>query len=160
MIPDDARILLDRSILLHLVRKRPAGAWVYSEYRLGERPRKPLISRVTVGECLAFSRTGKNPWGEDKKRRLNDLLQELPVVELNNGPVTELFADFSGHLYNVGQRLGNPHDIWIAACAVAVDATVLTADRDFARLVPLGLRVERIDPEELKKLNRDAKGGK
>lgn len=154
MIPIDDRILLDTGIVLNLIRKRPAGPWISETYQLGNRPKRPLTSRVTIGECLAFSRRSKNPWSKEKKDRLDELLRELPVVELDSGRVTELFADFSGYLFNSGQPLGNSHDIWIAACAVSIDAVVLTADRDFARFIHLGLRVERIDPEEIKRINR------
>jgi len=39
------------------------------------------------------------------------------------------------------------NDIWIAACAKASGATLLTTDRDFDRLNPHLLSVEYVAPE-------------
>lgn len=38
------------------------------------------------------------------------------------------------------------NDLWIAACAKAAGATLLTTDNDFTHLIPGHLDVEVIDP--------------
>ena len=61
-------VLLDTSILVHVMRDDGLGRKVGADHSLQSRPDKPLISIVTVGEALAFAR--KRSWGEKKVEKL------------------------------------------------------------------------------------------
>lgn len=133
MIAPDARIVLDTSVLVKLLQGKEAGARIASEYELGRRGSTPFISVVTVGELRAFSRSAK--WGAEKRARLDDLLAELVIVDINSQDVLDAFADVSTYLRERGKTVGD-NDRWIAATAKVLQATVLTTDRDFEGLNP------------------------
>jgi len=133
VIGPDARIVLDTSVLVKLLQGKEAGAAIESRYELGRRNSTPFISIVTVGELRAFSRSRK--WGAEKLARLDDLLAELVIVDINSQDVLNAFADVSTYLRERGKTVGD-NDRWIAATAKVLQATVLTTDRDFEPLHP------------------------
>lgn len=62
-------LLLDTSIVIHLIRDNEVGKRVDAEFQIRHRPDRPLISVVTIGECLSLSRQFRcrtlipqNPW--------------------------------------------------------------------------------------------------
>lgn len=133
MIAPDARIVLDTSVLVKLLQGKEAGAAIENRYELGRRTSTPFISIVTVGELRAFSRSRN--WGAEKRARLDDLLAELVIVDINSEDVLDAFADVSTYLKERGKTVGD-NDRWIAATAKVLQATVLTTDGDFAWLHP------------------------
>ena len=56
MLPSHVVVLLDTSVLVHLARQDPTGAWVENQFALTARADRPLISTITEGEILGFSR--------------------------------------------------------------------------------------------------------
>jgi tRNA(fMet)-specific endonuclease VapC len=136
-------LLLDTNIVIHLVRGGLLGQTIDRRFQLRARPERPLVSVVTLGEALAFAR--QRGWGGAKIERLRELLRELVPVNLNSQPVLERYAEISEFLRRNGRTLSD-NDVWIAACASAADATLLTTDRDFDPLA--GQYVDRvwIDP--------------
>lgn len=133
MIAPDARIVLDTSVLVKILQGKEDGTRIESTYELGRRTSTPYISVVTVGELRAFSRSAK--WGAEKRARLDDLLAELVIVDINSRDVLDAFADVSTFLKERGRTIGD-NDRWIAATAKVLQATVLTTDRHFERLHP------------------------
>lgn len=126
-------LLLDTSVLLHVIRGNEVARRIDAAWRLQTRPDRPLISIVTVGEARAFAlRLG---WGEEKLRRLEQLMQELVVVDIRNATVLDNYARFHTHLVRSGRTVGH-NDIWIAATAAAASATLVTCDNDFDALHP------------------------
>ncbi len=143
MIPQGAPILLDTNILIHLVRASPLGKRLSEEYRLLGRPDRPLISIVTVGECLAMAtRLG---WGEAKQGALRHLLAELVVLDLRHPGVIAKYAEIAAHGVDRGLAIGQ-NDLWIAATASVTGAWLLTTDRDFLPLSPQHLHLALVEP--------------
>jgi len=133
-------VLLDTSVVLHLLRGKATGQRIDAALDLRARPERPLISVVSVGEALAFAR--RLSWGPERTTRLEAYLRELVVVDINNGAVLRKYADIHTFLVRQGRAVGN-NDVWIAATAAATSALLVTTDADFDPLDPEHVRVRR-----------------
>ncbi|MFN4256156.1 MAG: PIN domain-containing protein [Saprospiraceae bacterium] len=108
------------------------------------------MSVVTVGEIRSFA--GNASWGADKLLKLEELLAELQVVDLQPGPISDRYAEID--IFSQGNLPGNPlgqsarnmgkNDLWIAATASLLGAKLLTTDADFDHLNGVFLDLERI----------------
>ncbi len=78
-------------------------------------------------------------WGEPKKQALEALLRELVVVPIDRRPILENFGHFHSWTRSVGKALSD-NDLWIAATSAAIDAHLVTTDKDFDVLHPELLR--------------------
>ncbi len=136
-------LLLDTNIVIHLVRGGLLGQTIDRRFQLRARPERPLVSVVTLGEALAFAR--QHGWGAARIERLRELLRELVSVNLNSQAVLERYAEISDFLKRNGRTVSD-NDVWIAACASAAEATLLTTDRDFDPLAGQYLDRVWIDP--------------
>lgn len=121
-------VLLDTSILIHLLRGSALGVQVADAHSLKKRTERPLLSIVSVGEALAFAR--KRAWGESKTSKLRELIEQLVVVDINSSPVLERYAALDAFCEGAGKAVGK-NDLWIAATAAATGALLLTTDKDF-----------------------------
>lgn len=147
MIPSDTLILLDTNILVHLIRGQALGQRIATDHNLQDRTEKLLISIITVGEIHALTR--KLAWGPARRRLLNDLLANLVVVHPQQGEIVERYAEIDFYCekeLKPAMPMGQ-NDMWIAASAAALDAYLLTADRDFLRLAPQHLRLVSVNPQ-------------
>ena len=136
MMPIDALILLDTNIILQLVRNNMMGQQLESDYRLISSQNSNLISYVTVGEMYALSL--KFGWGEEKIARLNEILDDLVIIDINKPNVVDNYARinyFSEKVMKPARPMGQ-NDIWIAATAKTLGAGLLTTDNDFDHLHP------------------------
>jgi tRNA(fMet)-specific endonuclease VapC len=127
------KYLLDTNIISDLVR-RPRGV-VADRIRLeGEHS---ICTSVVVAAELRF---GARKSGSTRlQRQVEQVLSRLLVLPLEE-PADEAYAQLRHSLESRGKPIG-PNDMLIAAQALALDCTVVTAsDREFGR-VP-GLRVQ------------------
>ncbi len=124
-------VLLDTSILVHLIRESPLGKHVMEQEQLRSRGEQPLICVVTVGEMLSLGRHWK--WGGPKLARLDELLSELVTVDISSRDVLERYAEIDHWCRENGKKLSK-NDLWISAAASTAGATLLTTDGDFGPL--------------------------
>jgi tRNA(fMet)-specific endonuclease VapC len=124
-------ILLDTNVVLHIVRGSEVARRIDAAIQLRARTERPLISVVTIGEALAFAQ--RRVWGDQKTSRLEELVRELTVVDVNNATVLRKYALLHTHLKKIGRPVGD-NDVWIAACAAAASAILITTDKDFDAL--------------------------
>jgi tRNA(fMet)-specific endonuclease VapC len=128
-----ARYLLDTNILSDLVR-HPQGKIAQKIAREGE---KSICTSIVVAAELRF---GAEKRGSERlSRQLEIILSAIDTLPLGE-PADRRYGKLRAHLEERGARIG-PNDMLIAAQALALDCTVITAkDREFSR-VP-GLKVE------------------
>ena len=126
-------LLLDTNIVVHLIRDNEVAKRVDAAFQLRHRADRPLISIVTIGECLSLARQFR--WGSSKVEALEALLREMVVVSIDSRPVLERFGEFHSWTKSIGRVLGH-NDLWIAATAAATGAHLLTTDTDFDPLFP------------------------
>lgn len=131
------QIMLDTSVVLHLVRHSELGKKIVNDLTLGARPLTPLISVVSVGEIFVFAR--RRRWEKAKLDRMEDLLRNLVWVDINSSDVLDRYADIIASVEKGGAKIGQ-NDAWIAACASVSGAVLVTTDGDFDRLDPQFLR--------------------
>jgi predicted nucleic acid-binding protein len=132
-------LLLDTSVFVHLARNDDTGQRLLSNYDLEHRIERPLFSTVSEGEVLALSR--RWGWGENKQTRLRELFAELVRIDAGLPEVVEAYAELHAISLADGLNLGE-NDIWIASCAKAASAVVLTCDTDFKRVPESFVKVE------------------
>jgi tRNA(fMet)-specific endonuclease VapC len=125
--------MLDTNILSDLVRD-PRGA---AARRIGEAGENAVCTSIVVAAELRF---GAEKSGSAKlSDRVDLLLSAIEVLPLEP-PADRCYAKIRQHLIRQGTPIG-PNDLLIAAHALAMDLTAVTANaREFSR-VP-GLRVE------------------
>lgn len=135
-------LLLDTSVFVHIVRRSPTGEHLLSQYGLEQRPERPLFSTVSEGEVLAIARWRK--WRAEKQTRLQELISELVRVDAGLPEVVEAYADLHAASVTQGLNIGE-NDMWIAACAKAAGAVLLTCDTDFKRVPRSYVKVEHVE---------------
>ena len=125
--------LLDTNIVSDMIR-HPMGAVADKLSEVGE---ASVCTSVIVACELRF---GVHKSGSNRlQQKLEQVLKVLPVIPLEP-PVETYYAEIRTHLERLGTPIG-PNDMLIAAHALRLDLTVVTANvREFSR-VP-NLKVE------------------
>lgn len=91
------------------------------------------ISIITLGELLFGVAKSNNP--STARARLEALRRQVTVLPVD-APVTEHYASIRFELERRGESIG-PNDTWIAAHGLASKRTLVTSDREFARVAGL-----------------------
>ncbi|WP_437755370.1 type II toxin-antitoxin system VapC family toxin [Sorangium sp. So ce1389] len=126
-------VLLDTVVVLHLVRGNDTGKRIDAATGLSTRAERPLISTITVGEALGFAQY--RSWGPDKTERLRAYLEQFVPIDINDEVVFDAYAAMHAYLVRKGRKLSD-NDVWIAACARATSATLITTDKDLCLTRP------------------------
>lgn len=76
------------------------------------------------------------------------MLDNLVTIDINDRTVLQAYVDVQRFSRQVqgGSRELKANDAWIAACAKAADATLLTTDADFQHLTEPEWAVQFVDP--------------
>lgn len=124
--------LLDTNILIAALNGRPKV-----RQRLEDMPLDVLrLSAIVLGE-LKFG-AEKSAHGERNRARLEALARQLPLVGIDHD-TTRRYAQVRALLERRGTPIG-ANDTWIAAQALAIDATLVTDnEREFSRIPELRL---------------------
>lgn len=125
--------MLDTNIVSHLLRF-PTGPVNTHLRQLGEG--KGCVSIIAVAELLFGARRRKSARLERDIRAIFSVIPPVPFEE----PAESTYADIRSMLEAAGTPIG-PNDLLIAAHALSLDLTLVTANfREFSR-VP-GIRLE------------------
>jgi tRNA(fMet)-specific endonuclease VapC len=128
------RYMLDTDICIYLTKNQHPRVTARFE-RL--RPEQLVMSSITYGE-LQYG-AYKSARRERTLSQLAELIQYIPVENLT-AAAAQAYGEIRATLEKQGRVIGN-NDLWIAAHAVTLDATLATYnDREFDRI--LGLSVE------------------
>ena len=135
--------LLDTNILVHSVRSDKTWATIRERYELLLVDPTPIISIATAGELRSLSLQFR--WGPSKLDRMEFALGYFEQIPIDSRRLVDTYAEIDSHFQLRGHKLGK-NDLWIAATAVSLGATLLTTDRDFDDLDPLFLSRDWIPP--------------
>jgi predicted nucleic acid-binding protein len=126
--------LLDTTVLLHIIRNNERAKVIDEQFQLSDMRLKPLICEVSIGELMAFALNLN--WGQDKKRRLKDLIERNTViVRISDPGVFDEYAQLSTLAKSSGWSMFHgKNDLWVAAAARASSSHLITMDRDFLPL--------------------------
>jgi len=140
LVAPNQLFLLDTSVIIHLVRGTEVGQRILRLYDLIHCQPRPLISVVSLAEVRVMAEV--NQWGEHKRQTLERTLQSLVVVDINHPLVVDAYVrmDIHARQHPKGARHMGKNDLWIAACAAAAEAFLLSTDADFEHLIPAQVR--------------------
>lgn len=147
------KYVIDTNILVHIVRNSSTWDYVDMTFEPFEFPKnETYVSFASIAEVLALSL--KLGWQEKKISRLSDLLSKLEVISVSGTVEDKLMQNYAlidafsqGTLKNLplpkdmSARNMGKNDIWIAATATSIQATLLTTDDDFLHLDPIFCKV-------------------
>ena len=126
--------LFDTTIILELVRGKARGLEIESTCGLRNLQQRPLICEVTIAELEVLAT--RNGWGSRRRLLLADAVGNLVRVNISAGAIHNAYHDIDllSQRHPKGSRNMGKNDLWIAACAKATGAHLLTADKDFDHL--------------------------
>lgn len=147
-------LVLDTNILLHLVRGKQRAEAI-KDYLQQLEDIQTIISVVGIAEAESVVKQMGN-WGSEKINKLNQLFQQLTIVDIESGNnlLLESYVNIDGFsqgkiaapngqlLNNTSRNMGK-NDLWIAATAHALNATLLTTDNDFDHLHNIFFEVKK-----------------
>jgi tRNA(fMet)-specific endonuclease VapC len=133
------------------VRGAGYAAYVEKKYQVSQPPNLSLISIVSKGEILSLGM--QFGWGTAKMASLEQLLRRFPFVDINQQQIIERYADIDAYSQakhptrkaSMSPRNMGKNDLWIAATASVLNATLLTTDHHFDHLNGVFLEVLYID---------------
>lgn len=109
------------------------------------------ISVVTMGELRSIAK--QRGYGENKTKKLEELLRSLAIIDINIEEVIERYAEID--TYSQGKLQEKPveftarnmgkNDLWIAATASVYDLTLISTDQDFNHLDNKFLWLKQVD---------------
>lgn len=153
MSSESSTYVLDTNIFVGYVRDEPYSRYVDREYAPLERNNIALISVVTKGELLSLAH--QFDWGKRKNEQLQRKLNNVRMVPLQSGDLIDRYAEIDAYSQNAldgremdeSDRNMRKNDVWIAATASVVEATLITADGDFDHLDGEFLDRIHVDPD-------------
>lgn len=133
--------LLDTNIILLNLRKEAIALRIREELKLDDPENTLCISVVTLGELRALSL--RNDWGSHRQATLSQYLSKFTVLDINVQRVIDRYAQIDAFSQNKlkdrplssSARNMGKNDIWIAATASVLNATLVTTDADFGHLI-------------------------
>lgn len=142
----DRPYLLDTNVLVALVRGKDLGDRIDATFGLRKAKIRPLVSIVTQGEIWVMAEI--NNWGTSRRSALDTALNNVVPVDINHPKVLEAYVEIEifSRKHAGGARKMGKNDVWIAACAKAAGAYLLTTDHDFDHLLGGVVQGEWIDP--------------
>lgn len=150
-----SRFLLDTNILLGFVREAAWAIKARADYGLGDSETMVFTSVVCRGEILALAE--KLGWGTDKRRRLDDVLETIPTLDINQPAILDAYARIYAWTHGrpvVSPDGGEPpqparpmgqNDMWISATTHTSNATLLSTDTDFEHLAGIWFEFVHVD---------------
>jgi tRNA(fMet)-specific endonuclease VapC len=132
--------LFDTNILLHFVRETTLAKNIEEKYDPFGTENTPVISVVTIREIKSIAL--RNQWGANKLQKLHQAIGMFIITDINVDDVINKYAEIDtfsqGKLkdqVHIGSsRNMGKNDLWIAASANVLGATLLTTDNDFTHL--------------------------
>jgi predicted nucleic acid-binding protein len=138
-------LVLDTCIILHILRNNEIGLRAIKLIESFTDDPLLVISAVTKGELESLKK--QQNWGESKCLSLNRFLENVIYIDVNHGDekmhqsyaLIDAFSkrksnDNHGNLINGSAKKMGKNDLWIAATAHVLNASLLTTDGDFDHL--------------------------
>ena len=148
-----SRFILDTGMIVGVARAAGYAAYARQRYSLFGDGTTTAISIDSRAEMLSLAFQWS--WGSAKQNRLQELLRSLVTIQIDPIDTVKMYAEIDA--YSRGKHPTRPfppghtsrtmgkNDVWIAATASVMGATLLTTDRGFDHLDPEFLNVVYID---------------
>lgn len=147
------KFLLDTNILLAYLRKNELIVRINEELKLNEPDAENFVSVVSLAEIMAIAIRKK--YGDKKRNDLLGYLRNLIIVDIHASDQNLINAYVEIDAYSQGQhpnrklnasaRNMGKNDLWIAATAHTINATLITTDADFDHLANIFLQLKKYE---------------
>ncbi len=134
--------LIDTNIIVHYVRQSQTYKELRAKLDASGYEVNLVLSEVSIGEIYSLAK--RNRWGAKKMQRLHNFLSALAVFPISSPDIYEAYADIDAYSQSNHPTLSLPqgmtarnmgkNDLWIAATAYVLRATLVTTDKDFDHL--------------------------
>jgi len=132
--------VFDTNIVLHYIRRSNVMTTVERDFDPLSPASESWISAVTIGEVRSIAM--QNRWGEKRLTQLDTFLSRFLVADVNIATLLHRYAEIDSFSQgnhpsiasSFSSRNMGKNDLWIAATASVLEATLLTADSDFDHL--------------------------
>jgi tRNA(fMet)-specific endonuclease VapC len=141
--------LVDTNVVLLGIRNDTFNTYLHKHYL--SFVVNPIISVVSIAELRSIAI--RNVWGQSKYATLEKILKSYLVADINTEDIIQRYAEIDN--YSQGKLPTHPssftarnmgkNDLWIAATASVLGATLLTTDNDFLHLQSTFLDIEQMD---------------
>ncbi len=142
-------------MFLGYIRAAAYAEYAEKRFSVSMPPNIAIVSVVTIGEIYSLSI--QFGWGDEKQKKLKDVLSKIPVVNINHPEILGRYAEIDAFSQGkhpskelptgMTSRNMGKNDVWIAATCSVLNGTLLTTDRDFDHLNGVYLKLEYIDPK-------------
>jgi len=134
--------IFDTNILVYIIRQHNLIKLIEASENPFAEENIAMISIVSKAEILSIAH--QSNWGEPRRKKLNELLNEFLIIPIEADDIINTYAEIDA--YSQGKLAGKPlpnggtsrnmgkNDLWIAASAILTQATLLTTDGDFDHL--------------------------
>ena len=136
------KYLLDTNILINAVRNTPLFESIETDLNLFSPNNSTHISTVSVGEI--YSLALRNKWGQKRKNAVEAFLELVQTLPVATRQLMRAYAEIDAYSQGKHPNLHLPvglsarnmgkNDLWIAATAHVLDATLVSTDKDFLHL--------------------------
>jgi tRNA(fMet)-specific endonuclease VapC len=148
-----SRFVLDTGMSVGMARAAGYAGYARQRFNLYSEDTSTVVSIVSQAEMLSLAIQWG--WGQRRRDRLEAMLRSLVTIRIDPVTTVERYAEIDA--YSRGKHPDRPlpagttsrtmgkNDVWIAATASVMGATLLTTDRGFDHLDPEFLKVVYID---------------
>ncbi|MCE7064280.1 type II toxin-antitoxin system VapC family toxin [Dyadobacter sp. CY326] len=145
------KYVLDTNVILAYLRKHSIWDQIEKPFGLFETGTFMYIPSIVLGELKSLAI--QNKWGAQRKLELQVLVNELVPVRTITDDIIERYAEIDAfsqgrlrerQLKGSARNMGK-NDLWIAATASVLNATLITTDKDFDHLNAEFLNVARFE---------------
>lgn len=141
----------DTNIILLYLRESLIVEFIEEKFNPFDTLSESIVSVVTVAELKSIAL--QNNWGKPKLQKMEDFLSRCIIADIRTEDIINRYAEIDafsqgrldGRVSNFTARNMGKNDIWIAATASILDATLLTTDSDFDHLHEEFLKVAKVD---------------
>lgn len=146
------RYVFDTNVLVHQLRNSPTWQFIAATYQPFAEDVETFLSFASVAEILSMAEQAN--WGKPKQNKLFEAINEFEIVAVSGDmgdALVQAYVQIDSFSQGKNSRLALPtgtsarnmgkNDIWVAATAYALDAKLMTTDKDFLHLDPTLLEV-------------------
>jgi len=143
--------LLDTNILLAYLRDSGLANKIDKHFQPLAYPNTPIVSVVSLGELKSIAL--RNNWGQKRLDLLDKFVKQFLIADINIATIIDKYAEIdafsqgklASKLLKESARNMGKNDLWIAASASVLKATLLTSDHDFSHLKNEYINLEIVD---------------
>ena len=133
------------NVLIHLIRNSSTWQEIAKKHNPFDKSNQVFISFVSVAEILSIAK--QVGWGNEKMKHLASSFSEMEIVTVSGNAddlLIQAYVEIDSYSQGKNPQIPLPkgissrnmskNDIWIASTAYALQAKLITTDKDFEHL--------------------------